>query len=61
MYSPLTPNKDLFEDLNQEDGGSVLLGNNKCKILEIGSVRIKMFDGMEKLLQELRFVHSKGS
>lgn len=34
-----------------------MLGNNKsCKILGIGSVRIKMFDGMERLLQGVRFV-----
>ena len=35
----------------------VLLGNNRpCKIQGIGSVRIKMYDGVERLLTQVRYI-----
>nr|KYP61706.1 Retrovirus-related Pol polyprotein from transposon TNT 1-94 [Cajanus cajan] len=53
----MTPNKDWFETYNQVDGGTVLLGNNKaCKVIGIGSVRLRMFDGMDRVLQDIRHV-----
>nr|KYP47740.1 Retrovirus-related Pol polyprotein from transposon TNT 1-94 [Cajanus cajan] len=48
----MTPNKDWFKTYNQVDGGTVLLGNNKaCKVIGIGFVRLRMFDGMDRVLQ----------
>lgn len=39
------------------DGGHVILGNNKSrKILEIGSIRLRMFNGIEKILQDVRYI-----
>ena len=35
----------------------MLLGNNKsCEIQGIGTVRIKMFDGIERVLQQVRYI-----
>ena len=53
----MTPNKNVFEELCEQDGGSVLLGNNKaCKIAGIGSVRFKLHDESIRLLTEVRYV-----
>lgn len=40
-----TLNKDVFENICDQDGVSVMLGNNKaCKIAGIGYVRFKLHD-----------------
>ena len=53
----MTPNRSWFEEFTKQDGGMVLLGNNKpCKVLGVGSVRIKMFSGMEKVLKGVRYI-----
>lgn len=53
----MTPNKDWFETFKSVDGGQVLLGNNKsCKVLGVGYVRIKMHNGMERILQNVRHI-----
>lgn len=53
----MTPNKAWFEDLKEEDGGVVLLGNNKpCKVKGIGSVRIRFHSGAEKVLTNVRYI-----
>ena len=53
----MTPKKDLFEELCDQDGGSVLLGNNKvCKIIGVGPVRFKLHDESIKMLAEVRYV-----
>ena len=53
----MTLNKDLFEELYDQDGGFVLLGNNKTfKIAGVGSVRFKLHDESIKLLIKLRYV-----
>ena len=47
----MAPNKDVFEELYDQDGGPVLLRNNKaCKIAGIGSVRFKLHDESIRLL-----------
>src|SRR4051812_21383383 len=52
-----TPNKDLFEELCDQDGGSVLLGSNKaCKIADVGSMRFKLHDESIRLLIEVKYV-----
>ena len=53
----MTPNKSWFEEFTKKDGGMVLLGNNKpCKVLRVGSIRIKMFNGMEKVLKGVSYI-----
>lgn len=53
----ITPNKNWFEEIKLEEGGHVLLCNNKsCKIMGIGSIRIKIYDGVEQVLQNVRFI-----
>ncbi|PON85524.1 hypothetical protein TorRG33x02_186730 [Trema orientale] len=53
----MTPNKHWFEEFKQIDNGQVLLGNNKgCKVVGIGTVRIKMHDGVERVLENVRYL-----
>ena len=53
----MTPNKSWFEDFNQDEGEMVLLGNNKpCKVEGVESVRIKMYNGVEKVLENVRYI-----
>lgn len=48
-------NQSLFESLTLCYRGSVLLGNNKsCK--GIGTVRLKLHDGLEKVMQQVRYI-----
>ena len=50
-------NKDLLEDLCDQDDGYVLLGNNKtCKIACVGSVRFKLHDESIRLLTKVRYI-----
>ena len=40
-----------------QSGGEVLMGNNvTCKVIEIGIIKIKMFDGIVKILGSVRHV-----
>lgn len=53
----MCPIKAWFEDFKEADGGYVLLGNNKhCKILGTGTVRIKHYDGIERVLEDVRYI-----
>lgn len=53
----MSPHKDWFQDLYEYQGGMVLLDDNKaCKVSGIGSIRVKMFDGCIRILQEVRHV-----
>ncbi|KAH9781363.1 Integrase catalytic domain-containing protein [Citrus sinensis] len=53
----MCPHKDFFVTFESIDGGKVLLGNNlACKVAGIGSVRIKMYDGSVKGLEQVRYV-----
>ena len=53
----MCPNKGWFENYKQIDSGIVLLGNNKpCKVIGIGSLRIRMHDGIERVLKDVRHV-----
>lgn len=53
----MCPNKCWFSDLESVNGGKVLLGNNEaCAVEGIGSVRIKMFDGIERTLKNVRYM-----
>ena len=47
----MTPDKPQFKKFSKLQGGSVLLGNNKpCKIQGIGSIGLKLYDGIEKII-----------
>ena len=53
----MCPNIDFFKTFEQVDGGKVLLGNNlACKVAGIGSINIRMFDGIERDLKHVRYV-----
>ncbi|RVW60777.1 Retrovirus-related Pol polyprotein from transposon TNT 1-94 [Vitis vinifera] len=58
----MCPIKAWFEDFKEADGGHVLLGNNKhCKILGIGTVRIKHYEGIERVFEDVRPDYDKQS
>lgn len=47
----MSPNKSWFEQFKPGEGGKVLLGNNNsCKVLGMGTVRIKAHIGKELIL-----------
>ena len=53
----MCPIKAWFEDFKEADGVYVLLGNNKhCKILGTSTVRIKHYDGIERVLEDVRYI-----
>lgn len=53
----MSHNKDWVETLNLAPEGEVLLGNNKsCRVAGRGSIRIKMHDGVERVLSEVKYV-----
>lgn len=53
----MSPHKHWFESLTHCNEGSVLHGNNKsCSVVGRGSVRIKMFDGVERILKNVRYI-----
>lgn len=53
----MTSNKELFETYNDREGGSILLGNNKlCEVIGIGTIWLKLHDGVERILEDFRYV-----
>lgn len=51
------PNKNWFENFIELEGGHIILENNKtCKILGIGTIRLKMLNGLEYLLQNTKYI-----
>jgi len=47
----MTPFRDWFSSYDSIEGGVILLGNNvSCKVFGIGSVKIKMHDGIIRTL-----------
>ena len=53
----MTPNKDFFTTYEKVDGGNVTMGNNAtCKVVGVGSIQMKMFDGMGRTLSDVRHV-----
>ena len=54
----ICPHKDWFDPYQIVNDGIVLLGDNhSCKIVGVGSVKIKMFDGVIRTLIDVRHVH----
>ncbi|XP_058757375.1 magnesium-chelatase subunit ChlD, chloroplastic-like [Vicia villosa] len=55
----MNSNKYFFEELYDQDCGSVLLGRNKaCKIASVGSMKFKLHDEPIRLLTEVKFGES---
>ncbi|KAL8471904.1 hypothetical protein ACS0TY_029223 [Phlomoides rotata] len=53
----MSPIREWFQDFQNQDGGTVLLGNNQtCRVRGIGSVRIRMFNGVIRVLRNVRYV-----
>ena len=51
------PNREMFLDFKKFNGGVVYMGNDStCKMTGIGSVQIKMFDGVIRKLNDVRYV-----
>ena len=51
------PNRDWFSSFEKLDGCSVVIsGDRLCNIEGIGTVHIKMFDGMVRKLNKVRYV-----
>ncbi|GLJ48423.1 hypothetical protein SUGI_1022100 [Cryptomeria japonica] len=49
--------RNWFSSYQSIDGGVVLMGNTaSCKTIGIGSIKIKMFDGVVKMLVEVRHI-----
>jgi len=50
-------NKDWFDTYEKKDGGEVLMGNNvACKVIGIGTVKVKMYDGIIHTFGNVRHV-----
>ncbi|KAL5757095.1 hypothetical protein ACOSQ2_021841 [Xanthoceras sorbifolium] len=53
----MCPNRDYFSTYKSVQGGVVLMGNNHaCKIAGVGTVRIKMHDGVVRTLTDVRHI-----
>ena len=53
----MTPNQSWFETYTLKHYDFVLLGNNKaCKVIGIGTIRLKLNDGIERVLQGVKHV-----
>jgi hypothetical protein len=53
----VTSNKDWFDTYRLVNSGIVNMANSAhCKIIGIGNIRIKMFDGMVRMLYDVRHV-----
>ncbi|KAK4841553.1 hypothetical protein QYF36_006375 [Acer negundo] len=53
----MTPRKDWFTEFKELSGGSVLMGDNQqCLVEGIGSVAIRMYDGMVRVFSNVRYV-----
>ncbi|KAG8501080.1 hypothetical protein CXB51_003194 [Gossypium anomalum] len=53
----MSPNRDWFTTYEIVSEGVVLMGNNaSCKITAVGTIKVKMFDGVVKTLSDVRHV-----
>lgn len=52
------PNKEWLDTYKPCNGGLVLMGNDAvCKAIGISTLKIKMFDGIVRILRNVRHVH----
>jgi len=53
----MCPNRDWFSSFEKLDGYFVVMGDDRpCHMEGIGTVLIKMFDGMVQKLKDVRYV-----
>ena len=53
----MCPNRNWFDTYKSCDAGTVLMGNDaRCKVIGIGTVKIKMFDGVVRILSDVRHI-----
>ena len=53
----MTPKKDWFDMYKPYNGGMVQMGNDAtCPVIGIDTVKIKMFDGVVRVLSNIRHV-----
>ena len=53
----MTPNKDWFDTYRLVNYGSVMMGNDaSCRVVGMGNIRVKMFDGVIRTLCDVRHV-----
>ncbi|KAH9753759.1 hypothetical protein KPL71_015193 [Citrus sinensis] len=53
----LCPIKEWFTDFRNLESGAVVMGNDQpCRTMGIGTIRLKIFDGMIRELKEVRFI-----
>ncbi|KAL5757330.1 hypothetical protein ACOSP7_019941 [Xanthoceras sorbifolium] len=53
----MCPNRDYFSTYKSVQGGVVLMGNNHaCKIAGMGTIKIKMHDGVVRTLTDVRHI-----
>ncbi|KAG8472960.1 hypothetical protein CXB51_035039 [Gossypium anomalum] len=53
----MSPNRDWFTTYETVSEGVVLMGNNaSCKIAGVGTIKVKMFDGVFRMLSDVRHV-----
>ncbi|KAH9678917.1 hypothetical protein KPL71_025907 [Citrus sinensis] len=53
----MCPDRNFFSSYRLFNGGEVMMGNNSlCKVVGLGTIRLKMFDGVIRELSEVRHV-----
>ena len=53
----MSPNRELFYNLDKLECGSVFMGNDQtCEILGMGKIKLKLHDGIVRFLNEVRYV-----
>ncbi|KAH9750986.1 hypothetical protein KPL71_014098 [Citrus sinensis] len=53
----LCPIKEWFTNFRNLESGAIVMGNDQpCRTMGIGTIRLKMFDGMIRELKDVRFV-----
>ncbi|KAG8489027.1 hypothetical protein CXB51_017119 [Gossypium anomalum] len=53
----MSPNRDWFTTYETVSEGVILMGNNaSCKIAGVGTIKVKMFDGVVRTLSDVRHV-----
>ena len=53
----MTPKKDWFDTYKPYNGGMIQMGNDAtCPVTGIGTMKIKMFDGVVRVLSNVRHI-----
>lgn len=53
----MCPKKEWFMDLKEFNACKILLSNNnECMVKGIGHIRLKLHDGIERTLNDVRFI-----